>query len=87
MLVCMRTTLSLDDELLQEVRRMAVESRRTMSEVVADAIRVAIHTNRQVQSRPVPQLRTFRSELRPGLDLNRMASIYDFMDETDGRFS
>lgn len=87
MLVCMRTTLSLDDELLQEVRRMAVESRRTMSEVVADAIRVAIHANRNVSKHPPVVLKTFKTDgYQPGIDPNRGASIYEAMDESDGRF-
>lgn len=87
MLVCMRTTLSLDAELLQEVRRMAVESRRTMSEVVADALRVAIHANRSVSERPPVVLKTFKTGgYQPGIDPNRGASIYEAMDESDGRF-
>ena len=42
MLICMRTTLVLDDGLLRQVRRRAAERNLTVSDVVNEAIRESL---------------------------------------------
>jgi hypothetical protein len=39
MIICMRTTLVLDDKLLTQAKKRAAERRTTVSEVVNDALR------------------------------------------------
>ena len=42
MLVCMRTTLQLDDELVVQAKIRAARSGRTLSQVIEDALRQAL---------------------------------------------
>jgi hypothetical protein len=42
MLICMRTTLVLDDQLLRQAKRQAAERNTTLSAVVNDALREAL---------------------------------------------
>lgn len=39
MLVCMRTTLNIDDELMERVKKKAIESGKTITEIVENALR------------------------------------------------
>jgi hypothetical protein len=52
MIICMRTTLVLDDALLKQARRRAAERNVTISDVVNDALREAF-------GRPMPAARPF----------------------------
>lgn len=42
MLICMRTTLVLDDDLLREAKRRAIERDVTLSEVISEALRESL---------------------------------------------
>jgi hypothetical protein len=52
MIICMRTTLVLDDELLRWAKRRAAERNQTVSDVVNQALRESFR-------RPVPAARPF----------------------------
>jgi hypothetical protein len=82
----MRTTVRLDEKLLAEAEKLAVDTGRTFTQVVEDALRMALAQRRdKIKSKPV-KLHTFRgSGLQPGVDLNNNAALADLMDEYDGR--
>ena len=79
----MRTTLRLDDGLLKEAKRLAIESGKTLAEVVEELLREALHRRRSAlpQLRPTP-LPTFRGGgLLPGVDLDDSAALLDRMEQ------
>jgi hypothetical protein len=90
----MRTTLRIDDELLKEAKRIALESDRTLTEVIEDALRETIARRKAVSTREKVRLPSYRGHgLQPGVtweELNsntRMLAImeeYDFPDRGHG---
>ncbi len=84
MLVCMRTTVILPDALYEDVKRLAADTRRTVTEVLADALVQAVdrHRRRGVQvHEPLP---TFRGNgLLPGVDIRSNAALRDVLDDRD----
>lgn len=78
----MRTTITLDDQLLVEVKRLAAESGRTLSAVIEDAIRAALARRSAARHDEPVKLPTFRGGggVRPGVDLNSNAALLDVME-------
>jgi hypothetical protein len=81
----MRTTISLDDALLKQARRAALDRGISLNELVITALRVELS-----RSKPKPRekvaLPTFRGNgLRPGVDLDDSAILEDIMNETPRR--
>jgi len=83
----MRTTLRLDDELMAEVKKLAIDTGRTFTAVVEDALRLAVAQRQKGQPRKRVKLHTCGGKgLQPGVDLSSNAALADLMDEYDGRF-
>ena len=80
MLICMRTTLNLDDDLIQAVKRKAAETGRTMTEVIEGCLRESLQ--RQPASGPAYRLRmvTVKGRRRPGVDLTDRDALYEAME-------
>jgi hypothetical protein len=80
----MRTTIRLDDNLLADAKRLAIDTGRTFTQVVEDSLRVALIQSRtQKLSKPI-KLHTFCGNgLQPGIDLSSNAALSDLMDEYD----
>jgi hypothetical protein len=82
----MRTTVRLDEKLLVEAKKLAVDTGRTFTQVVEDALRVALAQRRGKKPSKLVKLHTFCGNgLQPGVDLNNNAALADLMDEYDGR--
>lgn len=83
----MRTTVRLDDKLLADAKKLAVDTGRTFTEVLEDSLRLSLAQRRaKKRSKPVT-LHTFTGNgLQPGVDLNNNAALADLMDQYDGRF-
>lgn len=80
----MRTTIRLDDELLAEAKEFAARTRRSLNSVIEDALREALARRRHPSARKPVELTTFRGNgLRPGVDLDDTAELYDLMDAAD----
>ena len=78
----MRTTITIDDQLLAEAKEIAARSGRTLNSVVEDALRASLARQRRDRSRPKLKLPTFAgSQLRPGVDLDDGAGLVDLMEE------
>lgn len=85
MLLCMRTTLRLNDALLADAKKLAIDTNRTLTEVVEDALRIALAQGRQRRKGKPIKLHTFGGNgLQPGVDLTNNAALADLMDEHDG---
>jgi hypothetical protein len=81
MLFGMRTTLQLDDALMQDAKRAALESGRTLTAVVEDALRQALSRRRESPSRQPVKFTTFGGNgLLPGVDLDDSAGLLDRME-------
>jgi putative antitoxin of VapBC-like toxin-antitoxin system len=81
----MRTTIHLPDELLAEAKQAAASSRRTLTQVIEDALRESL-ARRKRRGRDQPlKLPVFgEGGLQPGVDLDDMSALIDAMDATDG---
>ncbi len=77
----MRTTIRLDDQLLAEAKQWAAQTGRTLTAVIEDALReVLTRSRKQVDSQRVKLPRHGEGGLRPGVDLDNSAALWDLMD-------
>lgn len=84
MLLCMRTTVRLDDDLMDEVKRFAVEERLTLTALLDQALREMLGRRKNLRSRKKVSLPTFKGRgLQPGVDLDDSAALLDLMDRAD----
>jgi hypothetical protein len=77
----MRTTLDLDDHVMQQAKLAAQQSGATLTAFVEDALRERLARRRT--PRPVERFRvhTFKGRgLRSGVDLDNSAGLRDLMD-------
>ena len=79
MLICMRTTLNIDDELMHRVKKLAAESDKTITEIVQDALRKATVGEMPEKSQFTLNWRTVSGRVRPGVDLADRDSLYEVM--------
>ena len=81
MLICMRTTLNLQSDLLQRAKEKAAHENRTLTSVIEDALRTTL-AQREKQTRKARiVLPTFKGRgLRPGVDLDDSAALLDLME-------
>jgi hypothetical protein len=80
----MRTTIRLDDQLLKEVKKLAVDSGRTLTAVIEDALRDAIARKQQkAQKREWISLPTTTADIMPGVNLDDSAALLVLMEESD----
>lgn len=80
----MRTTIRLDDELLKEAKRAAIDSGKTLNQVIEESVREALLRRRAGNKRERIVLPTFKGNgLRPGVDISRTSKLLDLMDELD----
>lgn len=76
----MRTTISIDDHLLDEVRRRAAERGQTISQVIEDSLRESL-LRRDERPREAFRISTFAAGgYQPGVNLDDNASLLDLMD-------
>lgn len=76
----MRTTITIDDRLLDEVRKRAAALRRTVSQVIEDSVRESLLRRADGPREPF-RLRTFSAgDVQTGVDLDDNAALLDLMD-------
>ena len=81
MLICMRTTLQLDDDLMRDAKRAAIESGRTLTAVVEDALRQSLAKRKSGKRRRPVRFTTFGGNgLFLGVDLDDSAGLLDRME-------
>lgn len=81
----MRTTVRLDDKLLAEAKKLAVDTGRTFTQVIEDALRMSLAQRREKKRVNPVKLHTCGGNgLQPGVDLNNNAALADLMDQHDG---
>jgi len=76
-----RTTISIDDELLASAKARARERGKTLGQLVEDALRRELAVDyTTAKGPPVPIFRGGGGST-PGLDLTSNRAIYEFLDE------
>ena len=83
MLLCMRTTVDLDDHVLREAKLVARQSGVTLTSFIEDALRERLARRKAVQTgkREWVRLPTNGGEgLHPGIDLDDSRRLLDIMD-------
>lgn len=80
MLICVRTTLNLDDDLMRAVKRRAAESGETMTEIIERALRGQFSRASESAEPFVLELPTVRGRLRSGVDLTDRDTLYELME-------
>jgi len=77
-MVChMKTTLNIDDTVMNDLKREAARQGRTMSEMVETALRLLLRSQRKRQA--VPDLPTFDGGESP-IDIADRDALYEAMD-------
>ena len=78
----MRTTLTIDDEVLAEFKRVAADTHRTLSGVIEDALRAELVRRRtagEVSASDLPVVRG--GSMRAGVDLGDSAALRRLLDD------
>ena len=84
MLRCMRTTIRLDDQLLADVKALALLTGKTLTAFIEDSLRETLTRRRQANRQPKLHLTTVGGNgLMPGVDLDDSAALLDLMDRQD----
>jgi hypothetical protein len=81
----MRTTVRLDDKLLAEAKKLAIDTGRTFTQVIEDSLRIALAQQQErKRGKPIKLHTCGGNGLQPGVDLSNNAALADLMDEYDG---
>lgn len=73
----MRTTIRLDDELLASTKQLALQTGRTLTAVIEDALREVLARHQNQQKKDQVRLTTVKGKgLLPGVDLDDAASLF-----------
>lgn len=84
----MRTTVTIDDELLAQVKLLAVRTHRTIGSVLEDALRKLLADQTAVGEQgsfSLPALSYDTPGLRPGVDLLDNEQMADLLGENEPR--
>ena len=76
----MRTTVRLPPGLMTQVKRLARDTGRSMTQVIEDALRVAVARTSPSRPRSVTIVTVGGEGLRPGIDLDDTSALLDRMD-------
>ena len=81
MLICVRTTLNHDDDLVHRAKLEAARSRRTLTSVIEDALRESLARAGAAPHHAGYRVNPFQGQgLQPGVDLDDAAALLDLMD-------
>jgi len=81
----MRTTLTIDSEVLAEFKKRAAETHRTLSGLIEDALREHLSRGRdQLATKQLDFPIVGGDGVAPGVDLTSNAALADFVDGADG---
>ena len=80
MLLCMRTTIDINDHLLKQARAYAISERKPLKTVVENALRAFLTSPGGVSGDDAPPVPVFQgSGVQPGVDLTDNAALEDLM--------
>ena len=80
MVLCMKTTVDLPDELLIQAKKRAAELRQPLRALIADGLRLRLAQAKHGRRKPRKlRLVTVAGGLPPGLDLTDRAKMHDWL--------
>jgi hypothetical protein len=80
-MMLMRTTLTLDDDVLKLARRRAAAEERPQKDVINDALRLGLSVGRSRPQTPFTfSLKVVDGRVMPGVDLTDRDKLFDVMD-------
>ena len=79
MLLCMRTTMDLNDEVFRAAKRRAAEEGRTLRDVIEAALRAYLGQPRRRKGYAL-SWRPERGRLRPGVQIDDRDALWDVME-------
>lgn len=80
MILCMRTTLDIDDTVLRAAKRRAAETGRTLTAVVEEALRELLRREREPDTGFELQWKPVKGGAQPGVDLTDRDALLDRME-------
>ena len=82
MLLCMRTTVDISNDLMTELKRVAADTRRSLKDLIEDAIRAYLAQRKAARSGSTGQrVITFRGKgMQRGANLDSMRELLNIMD-------
>ena len=81
MLWHMRTTINLPDDLMLRVKKAALDAETTLTQFIADALRVSLAERSQKrQNRELKINASGKGGVLPGVDLDDTSALIDIMD-------
>jgi hypothetical protein len=79
MLLCMRTTIDISDELLRQAKTRSADEGIPLREVIESALRIYIQ-GRRAQKRYRLHWRTEHGRIQPGVRLDDRDALFDLME-------
>jgi len=79
----MRTTLTLDDDVAQKLKRVALQRKVSVKDLVNDLLRRGLAAQQTVPRGRRYRVRTFASPFRPGVDPRRLNQLADELEVAD----
>jgi plasmid stability protein len=79
----MRTTVTIDDDLLDQVKVLAARTRRSVSSVLEDALRAMLDRPSLEQRKPVKLTTYPGGHLQPGVDLYNKEQIAELVGDNE----
>ena len=79
MLLCMRTTLEISDEIYRQLKRKAADEGATVRQVVENAVRAYLGKPKARKGYQL-QWRSERGRILPGVRLDNLNKLFDIMD-------
>ena len=77
----MRTTIRLDDQLLEMTKQYALSHGKTFTAIVEDALREKLMTRSPIKKQSRIKLKTVTGKgVNPGIDLDDSSSLLDVME-------
>jgi len=79
MLLCVRTTIELNDELLRAAKRRAADEGLTLKEIVERSLRAHLNLSGPRRGYRL-KLKVVKGKLRPGVRLDDRDALFDLME-------
>jgi len=77
----MRTTLTLNDDVLRLAKKKAAEEERSLKEVINESLKLGLtFGSERARTSYVFHLKTVPGRIMPGVDLNDRDKLFDLMD-------
>ncbi len=77
----MRTTVDLPDDLLRQIKRVAISSKRTLTHVIQDAVRESLARRRHAPAARCTLPVFGEGGVHAGVDLDDTSALLDVMDD------